>query len=214
MLKIIETCHFSGIFWISGKANMQQWDIFWLFRCWFNVLKEKWNNFSLSGIKQAHRWPIQVKALYEGAAFIQSWEPGFHIGSDQSDPMDIVQISLIELHWEQFMSCCIVYFAKLSVYRPPLVVFSKSAEERSRGDCKILIWGWGWWGLSQKGSVFLKGISIFHIFFHVFARKLNLPHLVYVVSEWLFKYESMAWYQSWPAFLNLFLRKYNNIIII
>ena len=214
MLKIIETCHFSGIFWISGKANMQQWDIFWLFRCWFNVLKDKWNNFSLSGIKQAHRWPIQVKALYEGAAFIQSWEPGFHIGSDQSDPMDIVQISLIELHWEQFMSCCIVYFAKLSVYRPLLVVFSKSAEERSRGDCKILIWGWGWWGLSQKGSVFFRGISIFHIFFHVFARKLSLPHLVYVVSEQLFKYESMAWYQSWPAFLNLFLRKYNNIIII
>ena len=127
--------------------------------------------------------------------------------------MDIVQVSLSELHWEQFISCCIVYFAKLRVYRPPLVVFSKSAEERSRGDCKILIWGWGWWGLSQKGSVFFKGISIFHIFFHVFARKLNLPHLVYVVSEWLFKYESMAWYQSWPAFLNLFLRKYNNIIL-
>ena len=47
MLKIIETCHFSGIFWISGKATMQQWDIFWLFRCWFNVLKNKWNNFFL-----------------------------------------------------------------------------------------------------------------------------------------------------------------------
>ena len=51
---------------------MQQWDIFWLFRCWFNVLKDKCNNFSLSGIKQGLRWPIQVKALYEGAAFIQS----------------------------------------------------------------------------------------------------------------------------------------------
>ena len=184
MLKIIETCHFSGIFWISGKANMQQWDIFWLFRCWFNVLKDKWNNFSLSGIKQAHRWPIQVKALYEGAAFIRSWEPGFHIGSDQSDPMDIVQVSLSELHWEQFISCCIVYFAKLRVCRPPLVVFSKSAEERSRGDCKILIWGWGWWGLSQKGSVFFRGISIFHIFFSCFCKKTEFASSS-VCSKWV-----------------------------
>ena len=128
--------------------------------------------------------------------------------------MDIVQVSLSELHWEQFISCCIVYFAKLRVYRPPLVVFSKSAEERSRGDCKILIWGWGWWGYLKRDECFWEGLVFFIDFFITFLpRKLSLAHLVYVVSEWSFKYESMAWYQSWPAFLNLFLRKYNNIIL-